>query len=122
MVDPSTPQPRIGAADLERVDLRVARVLSAASAEGTRAPSRVLDLDVGPLGRLRSIGRYALVDERDLVGRNVVACVNLGERRMGRYVSQALVLGAPHPASAPHEAQATPLWVADDARPGDRVF
>ena len=65
-------------------------------AEGTRAPCRAITLDVGHLGERVSVGQLALWDEAELIGRNVVACVNLGTRQMGPYLSQALVLGAPH--------------------------
>ncbi len=115
-------KPQITFGKFQNVDLRVARVLSAPLAVGTRFPCRVLELDLGPLGKRTSVGQYALVSEEELVGRNVVACVNLGERQMGPYVSQALVLGAPHPDSPADQAQALPLTVRDDAVPGDAIY
>lgn len=122
-VNSQTPQkPQITAGKFANVDLRVAQVLAAPIAVGTTFPCRVLRLDLGHLGQRTSVGQYALVDEHHLVGRKLVACINLGTRRIGDYESQALVLGAPHPASPPHEAQATPLYLSDDARPGDEIF
>jgi tRNA-binding protein len=115
-------KPRITFGKFENVDLRVARVESATMARGTRFPCRVLELDLGNLGKRRSVGQFALVEEDALVGTNVVACVNLAPREMGPYVSEALVLGAPHPEGPPDESQATPLSVAANARPGDKVF
>ncbi len=106
----------------ERLDFRVARVESAAMAEGTHAPSRRLVLDAGPLGRLVSVAQFALVPEHELVGRKVIACCNLGTRRIGRYESQALVLGTLHPDSPPGQAQALPLYAHPDAVLGDLVF
>jgi tRNA-binding protein len=106
----------------QNIDMRVARVVAAPMAEGTRAPCRVVTLDLGHLGERVSVGQLALLDEAELTGRNVVACVNLGPRQMGPYLSEALVLGAPHPASPDHQAQAMPLFVDDAARPGDCIF
>jgi tRNA-binding protein len=106
----------------QNVDMRVARVVAAPLAEGTRFTSRVLTLDLGPLGQRTSVAQLALVDEADLVGRNVVACVNLGSRELGPYVSEALTLGTPHPDSPDHESQAVPLYAADLATPGDRIY
>lgn len=106
----------------DNVDMRVATVISAPIAEGTRFPCRVLTLNLGHLGQLISVGQYALIAEDELVGRNVVACVNLGSRAMGQYESQALVLGAPHPLSPADQAQAIPLHVADIAAAGSRIF
>ncbi|MCU0272365.1 MAG: hypothetical protein MUE34_03950 [Acidimicrobiales bacterium] len=48
--------------------------------------------------------------------------MNLGTREMGPYVSEALVLGAPHPQSPEDQAQATPLYVSTDVAPGAQVF
>ena len=106
----------------EAVDMRVARVLAAPLADGTRAPSRAFLLDVGSLGQLQSVGQVALVEESDLVGRNVVVCVNLGSRKIGKYRSEALVMGARLPSSPPGQAQATPLFVDDDVPPCSRIF
>lgn len=116
------PKSQITFGKFQNVDLRVARVLSADPTVGTKNPCRVIRLDLGPLGQRTSVGQYALVDESALVGRNVIACVNLGVREMGPYTSEALVLGAPHPDSPADQDQATPLYVDDAARPGDCVF
>lgn len=106
----------------ERLEMRVARVESAARTEGTHKPSRELVLDLGPYGKLTSIGQFALLDEEELLGRLVVCCCNLGKRRMGRYLSEALVMGTLHPETPAGQEQALPLWAHPDAAPGDRVF
>ncbi len=106
----------------DNIDMRVAQVLSAPLAEGTKFPCRVFDLDLGHLGRRKAVGQYALVSEDDLVGKNVVVCANLGPREIGPYTSEALVLGVPHPSSDPDENVALPLYASSLARPGDRVF
>jgi tRNA-binding protein len=115
-------KPKITFGKFENVDMRVARVIAAPLAEGTRYPCRVIDLDLGHLGERRSIGQYALIDEAQLVGRNVVACINLGSREMGPYVSDALLLGSPHPESPADQAQATPLMADQRADPGERIY
>src|SRR5436309_11569215 len=80
---PPPPKPRITFGKFANVDMRVAQVQSAAMAEGTAKPCRVLKLDVGPLGTLTSVGQFALLSEEELVGRKVVVCCNLGPREMG---------------------------------------
>jgi tRNA-binding protein len=106
----------------QNVDLRVATVTAVEDAHGTTLPCKVLELDVGLLGARRSIGQFALVDVANLLNAKVIACVNLGEREMGPYVSQALVLGTPHPNSPAGQSQAVPLWADPLAQPGDTVF
>jgi tRNA-binding protein len=115
-------KPKITFGKFANVDMRVAKVICAPTAEGTKNPCRVFDLDVGHLGKLRSVGQFALVPEEQLVGRKVIVCCNLGARQMGPYLSEALVLGVPHPESPPDQEQATPLYVDDDAQCGDSVF
>jgi tRNA-binding protein len=115
-------KPRVTFGKFANVDMRVAQVLAAPLGEGTKNPCRIFDLDLGHLGRLRSVGQFALVPVEELVGRKVVVCCNLGPRQMGPYTSEALVLGVPHPASPPDEEQATPLYVNGDALCGDSVF
>jgi tRNA-binding protein len=116
------PSPQITFGKFENVDMRAARVLSAPLAEDTRMPSRLVTLDLGPLGTRTSVGQYALIDEAELVGQNIVVCINLGERQIGKHTSQALMLGVPHPDSPADQAQATPLRVASNVPPGSRVF
>jgi tRNA-binding protein len=115
-------RPEVSFAGFENVDMRVGRVVSAEMALGTRMPSRVIRVDLGPLGIVQSVGQLALVPESELVGRKVVVCVNLRPRRIGRYVSDALVLGVPHPENPAGQGQATPLYVDDRAEPGSQVF
>src|SRR5688572_1704929 len=111
------PKARITLGKFQNVDLRVARVVAAPRAEGTRFPSRALTLDLGPLGEWTSVAQFALVEEADLVGRLVVACVNLGDRELGPYVSQALTLGTMHPDGPADEHQAVPLYAHPLASP-----
>ena len=106
----------------DNVDLRAARVTAAPLAEGTRYPCRVLTLDLGPLGERVSVGQYALIEEADLVGSLVVACVNLGVREMGAYRSEALVLGTRHPDSPGEQGQAVPLSMDPATVPGTPIF
>lgn len=78
------------------VDMRVGRVLRAEPNPRARKPSYCLWIDFGPLGVRQSSAqlteRYAA---EALVGTQVIAAVNLGERRIAGFVSQVLVLGVP---------------------------
>jgi len=115
-------KPKITFGKFANVDMRVAQVVSAPLTDQTRSPCRVIELDLGPFGKLRSVGQYALVPEEQLVGRKVIACCNLGTRQMGTLTSEALVLGVPHPDSPEDQDQAMPLYAPESARLGDAVF
>lgn len=120
--DPDPQKAQITFGKFQNVDMRVARVVAAPLAEGTRFTSRVLTLDLGPLGERTSVAQFALVDEADLVGRKVVACVNLGVRELGPHTSEALTLGTHHPDGSAEESQAVPLYAPDLASPGDQIY
>lgn len=78
------------------LDLRVGTVLSAEPFPEARKPSIKLSIDFGAeLGVRRSSAQLTLrYRPEELVGRQVVAAVNLGDRRIAGFVSQVLVLGA----------------------------
>ncbi|HUF36663.1 MAG TPA: tRNA-binding protein [Gemmatimonadales bacterium] len=84
-------------ADAFRVlDLRVGRIVRAEPHERARKPSYRLWIDFGPLGQMRSSAQLrALYTAEELVGRLVIAAVNLGERNIAGFVSEVLVLGLP---------------------------
>lgn len=78
------------------LDLRVGRVTRAEPNEGARKPALKLWIDFGPLGvRQSSAQLTALYTSELLVGRLVVAAVNLGTRTVNGFRSEVLVLGLP---------------------------
>ena len=76
------------------IDMRVGTVLRAEPFPEARKPSIRMEIDFGPLGVLRSSAQLTRrYDADSLVGRQVVAVVNIGERRIAGFTSQVLVLG-----------------------------
>lgn len=78
------------------LDLRVGRIVRAEPHERARKPAYRLWIDFGPLGELTSSAQVrALYSAERLVGRLVVAVVNLGTRTIAGFASEVLVLGVP---------------------------
>ena len=80
----------------ETLDLRVGRIIRAEPNERARKPSHKLWIDFGPLGEKQSSAQLrARYLAEELVGRLVVAAVNLGTRNIAGFSSEVLVLGLP---------------------------
>ena len=82
--------------DFFAIEIRVGTVLRAEPFPEARKPSIKVEVDFGPdLGVRRSSAQLTThYTPEALIGRQVVAVVNIGERRIAGFVSQCLVLGA----------------------------
>ncbi len=98
--------------------MRVGRVLRAEPHERARKPAYKLWIDFGPYGvKTSSAQLTALYRPEDLIGRLVVAAVNLGEKRIAGFVSEVLVLGV-----ADAEGRVVLLTPEREVPLGGRVF
>lgn len=102
----------------QTLDLRVGRITRAEPHPKARKPAYQLWIDFGPLGEKRSSAQLTEVYRADeLVGRLVVAAVNLGTRMIAGVPSEVLVLGLPNEAG-----QVVLLAVERDVPLGGRVY
>jgi tRNA-binding protein len=82
--------------DFAAIDIRVGTVVDAEPFPEARKPSLRLRIDFGPgLGVKQSSAQLTARYTPDLlVGRQVIAAVNIGARRIAGFLSEVLVLGA----------------------------
>lgn len=101
----------IDASDFFAVDMRVGRVTAVEAFPEARHPAYKLAVDFGPVyGLRRTSAQVTSYAEDELVGRLVVAAVNLGRKRIAGFVSEFLILGAYAP-------DGTVLLLAPDGDP-----
>lgn len=85
----------INFADFARLELRLGTVTAAVPHERARHPAYVLTLDFGPLGtRTSSAQLTENYTPEALVGRQMVAVMNLPPKRVAGVKSEVLVLAA----------------------------
>jgi tRNA-binding protein len=99
------------------VDMRIGRIVGVEEFREARVPAWKLEIDFGPeIGSRRSSAQITNYPPEALEGRLVAAVVNFPPKRIGPFLSEALVLGAVNAEGAVH------LLVPDDgAVPGDRI-
>ena len=80
----------------QQLDLRVGRIIEAEPFPAARKPAYRLRIDFGPLGvKASSAQLTGLYSPEGLIGRQVIAAVNLGTRSIAGFQSEVLVLGLP---------------------------
>lgn len=105
-------------AAFQTLDLRVGRVLRVEPNEKARKPAYKLWIDFGALGEKRSSAQLVdLYRADELVGRLVIAAVNLGTRVIAGFTSEVLVLGLPD-----EQGRVVLLEVERDVPLGGRVY
>jgi tRNA-binding protein len=103
--------------DFERIDMRVGRVVAVEEFPEARRPAWKLEIDLGPeLGRRRSSAQITHYAREALEGRLVVCVVNLEPKRIARFKSEVLVLGA-----LDAEKDVVLLRPDEDCALGDRI-
>ena len=106
----------IGFEDFVKVDLRIARVISAEDVPEARKLLKLTLSLGGDERRTVFAGIKAAADPADLVGRLVVMAANLAPRKMKFGVSEGMIL-----ASGPGGKDVFLLSAEEGAKPGQRV-
>jgi tRNA-binding protein len=102
----------------EVLDLRVGRIVRTEINARARKPSYKLWVDFGPLGEKTSSAQIRdLYRPEELVGRLVVAAINLGTRNIAGFASEVLVLGVPS-----EQGEVVLLAVEREVPLGGRVY
>lgn len=104
--------------DFDKVDVRVGTVVSVTINKKTRKPAYKVTLDFGPeLGEKTSSAQLTeLYQPEDLLGKQLVCCVNLEPMHIGSVKSEVRILGTE---SKQGVVLLTPMEPVEN---GDKVF
>jgi len=106
-------------ADFDKVDMRTGLVLAVEEFPKARAPSYKVQVDFGPELGVKWSSAQAKRDYQadELVGRQLVAVVNLHPKNIAGFSSEVLLLGVPA-----EDGGLSLLVPGRPARPGGRVY
>jgi len=80
--------------DFKKVDVRVGTIITAEVFTAAHNASYKLTIDFGELGILKSAAQITILyDVDNLVGKQIVAVVNLPKKQIANIMSECLVLG-----------------------------
>jgi tRNA-binding protein len=97
-VDKLPRKPDVGIDAFFALDLRAGRVVAVEDFPEARKPSWKIAVDFGPvIGTLWSSAQITNYSREEMIGRRVVAAVNLGSKRIAGFRSEFLILGALDP-------------------------
>ena len=81
--------------DFGKLDLRIGTILKAELLDKAQKPAYLLEIDLGELGIKKSSAQITDLNQpTDLIGKQIVAIVNLPPKKIAGVTSEVLVLGA----------------------------
>lgn len=108
----------INVEEFDKVDMRVGTIMEASDNKKARKPAYKLKIDFGPeIGTKTSSAQITeLYTAEELIGKQVVCCVNLEPMHIGSVKSEVRILGSES------EQGVVLLHPGETVRNGDRIF
>ena len=105
---------------LDKLDIRVGRVIGVELESRTPKPTYKMEIDFGKYGKRVSYGRFTQHPIEEVKNRLVLGVLNFGTRKMGEVLSEVLVLGVQFPKA--DSGEATFVSPVVDAKVGSKLF
>lgn len=105
---------------LDKLDIRIGRVLSAELETRTHKPTYKMEIDFGKYGKRVSYGRFTCHPVEEVKDRLVLGVLNFEPRQMGPVTSEVLVIGVQFPKA--DSGEATFVSPIVNAKVGSKLF
>ena|SRR5438034_4056480 len=105
---------------LDKLDIRVGRVLTIEPVANAAKPSYVIRADFGKFGVRTSIGRFTMHTPDELIGKQILGVLNFEPRETGGVISEFLTLGVQYPKA--ESGEATIIAPLVQVKIGGRLF
>ena len=81
--------------NFQELDIRVGKIISVEEFPEIKKPSYILNIDFGDeVGTKKTSAQITNYSIENLIGKKCIAVINLGEKQIGRIMSQCLILGS----------------------------
>ncbi|MEC7926319.1 MAG: tRNA-binding protein [Actinomycetota bacterium] len=81
--------------NFQELDIRVGKIISVEEFPEIKKPSYILNIDFGDeIGIKKTSAQITNYSIENLIGKKCIAVINLGEKQIGRIMSQCLILGS----------------------------
>ncbi len=81
--------------NFQELDIRVGKIISVEEFPEIKKPSYILNIDFGDeVGIKKTSAQITNYSIENLIGKKCIAVINLGEKQIGRIMSQCLILGS----------------------------
>ena len=105
---------------LEKLDIRVGRIIDVSLETQTHKPTYKMTVDFGKYGKRVSYGRFTQHPVEEVKNRLVLGVLNFEPRQMGYVISEVLILGVQFPKA--DSGEATFVSPAVEAKVGSKLF
>ena len=105
---------------LEKLEIRVGRVIDVSLETRTYKPTYKMSVDFGKFGKRISYGRFTIHPPQEVKDRLVLGVLNFEPRQMGPVASEVLILGVQYPKA--ESGEATFVSPAVNAKIGSKLF
>lgn len=104
----------------DKLEIRLGKIISIEDAIEVPKKSYLIKADFGKFGIKQSVGRFTSHTKEELINKMILGVLNFGDREIGQYKSEFLLLGVQYPKA--ESGEATIITPLAEAKLGSKLF